>query len=308
MEKHEVTEVIACLPREKTGYRYFKDYFALQLLDYFAGQGGVAIERVRCSPFARLLNKPVIRPLLAMCGDGRIEPWRIQAQWQEPSLPFLLTVGIWGAPDEWSWQQTSRPGYNLVLRLNFTRAHDTWFDKLLRPLRFTSFNDYSGHPVLRDGERSYFRETLAWARLDFDLDSGEALIEEIQTDWVRSALDVYRDESGDDSATKALKRYVEGVLQPYARLWDQAMLSAAIFFIRRELGLRRIFYHTWDSGNALKNINADFFAPPRSLYTSLPKQFCFQPTDEAPCFLRDRKTQKRLRKAKVTPRFWQLEL
>lgn len=30
-----------------------------------------------------------------------------------------------------------------------------------------------------------FRDTLAWSRIDFDFDTGEALIEEIQSDWVR---------------------------------------------------------------------------------------------------------------------------
>ena len=45
----------------------------------------------------------------------------------------------------------------------------------------------TGHPVLAPGERPYFRETLAWARIDLDLVSSEALVEEIQSDWVRCA-------------------------------------------------------------------------------------------------------------------------
>lgn len=36
--------------------------------------------------------------------------------------------------------------------------------------------------MLRPEERPYFRETLAWARLDVDLEHGEALIEEVQND------------------------------------------------------------------------------------------------------------------------------
>lgn len=311
MEKHQVTEIIACLPQEKTQYRYFKDYFALQLLSYLAGDNGIRIEQVRRTPFARLLNKPVIRPLLAMCGDGIIDTWRINAQWQEPSLPFLLTLGTWGGNDDWDWQQTSRPGCNLVLRLNFTRAHDSRFEQLSRNLDYDSFNCYDMHPVLRYKERPYFRETLAWARMDVDFDSGDALIEEIQTDWVREAFDVYQELVSDDpqqadAETQALQTYIEAVLKPYARLWDQAMLSAAIYFIRKELGLRNIFYHTWDSGNAFKNIDAKWCAPPRSLYDRLPKQFCFQATDAVPQFLRGKKAQKRLRKAGVKPQFLQL--
>ena len=38
------------------------------------------------------------------------------------------------------------------------------------------------HPVASGGEL-----TLAWSRIDLDLDRGEALVEEIQSDWVRDA-------------------------------------------------------------------------------------------------------------------------
>ena len=42
---------------------------------------------------------------------------------------------------------------------------------------------YSGHPG-RAGQNA----TLAWARIDFDLGSGDALIEEIQSDRIRDVL------------------------------------------------------------------------------------------------------------------------
>ncbi len=321
MDKHEITEIMACLPQEKTHYRYFKDYFALQLLSYLADEQALSIDQLRHTPFARLLHKPVMRPLLAMCGDGLINPWRINAQWQEPSLPFLLTIGTWGGED-WDWQQTSRPGYNLVLRLNFTRAHDSRFEKLLRPLHYDTFNEYSHcHPVLQADERPYFRETLAWARLDIDMEQGEVLIEEIQTDWVREAMEALEKrqpckahKASEDphcnacKASRSLHQYMNAVLKPYARVWDQAMLSAAIFFIRKELGIHNIFYHTWNSGNAFKNLHSDAYKPPRSLYTQLPKQFCFQPSSAVPQFLRGRKAQKRLRKHAISPCFYQLQV
>lgn len=42
--------------------------------------------------------------------------------------------------------------------------------------------NYCGHPVSRQ------RNTLAWARLDLDLNSATALIEEIQSDWIRDVV------------------------------------------------------------------------------------------------------------------------
>jgi hypothetical protein len=52
------------------------------------------------------------------------------------------------------------------------------------------------------------------------------------------------------------------------------------------LGLHRIYYHTWESGNRLKYLeDKSWGQPPRSLYTALPKRFCFDTTHEAPGFL-----------------------
>ena len=47
--------------------------------------------------------------------------------------------------------------------------------------------EWWSHPVRQDG-----RHTLAWARMDVDLDAGEALIEEIQSDWIREAVSEWR--------------------------------------------------------------------------------------------------------------------
>ena len=63
------------------------------------------------------------------------------------------------------------------------------------------------------------------------------------------------------------------------------MLAAAVWFLRSELGLKRIFYYTFDTGNELKRLACD--KPPRSLYTDLPRRFCFRRTHNGPLFLRD---------------------
>jgi hypothetical protein len=153
--------------------------------------------------------------------------------------------------------------------------------------------NYTNHPVLKKGERSYFRQTLAWARIDLDFYCGEALIEEVQSDWVRRARKDYLHAKRKVSCHakthcrcvymdwyKAVVQYYEAVLQPYNDLWAEAMMAAAVNFIVDELGLRRIYYHTHETGKVVKRCN-----PPRSLYTELPRKFCFQKTGEVPVFL-----------------------
>lgn len=318
MDREYANEILACLPRERTCYHYFKDRYALQLLKYAAGEGA-SVESLRRSDYGRLLNKPTVRRVLAHCGDGVLDRERIDSEWQEPLLPFLLTVGLWGDHRLWYRNQTSRPGFNLVLRLNFSHDHDRRFQRLFSPYwQYESLNGYSAHPVMKNGERRYYRHTLAWSRLDVDLENGEALIEEIQTDWVREANDVrqrlphcgnckHKPHSDYCKQVRLARRYLDEVLAPYAALWDEAMLSATLFFLREELGLSRIWYHTWQSGNALKGINGRA-APPKSIYQRLPKQFCFGETDRMPQMLRNRASEKRMRKAHVEPRFFQLNL
>jgi hypothetical protein len=66
-------------------------------------------------------------------------------------------------------------------------------------------------------------------------------------------------------------------------LWDEAMLAAAVWFCRSQLGVRRIYYHTFEGSNLLKRMHG--CPPPRSLYTTLPRRFCFERTDQPPQML-----------------------
>lgn len=314
MDRQDLDEIIACLTQERSHFRYFKDFYALQLLGWVAGEG-VSLERLRRGPFAPLLQKPLLKPVLAACGDGCLDAQRVTHQWVEPSLPFLLTLGRWQGGN---WRQTSRPGWNLVLRLNFPQSHDRRFHKQFAPYYGDEDLNFSTHPVLKRDERPYFRQTLAWARLDLDLDRGEALIEEVQTDWVREGRDAGKhlehcrrcSNPGRFPACRgrlAALRYLDEALAPYAELWDQAMLSATLFFLVEELGIRDIWYHQWETGNLLKNIGQRW-QPPRSLYRRLPKRFCFREQLGLPRLLDNRHTARRLRQARTEPRFYRLRL
>ena len=108
-----------------------------------------------------------------------------------------------------------------------------------------------------------------------------------------------------DADRERLFRYVDEVLQPHIAVWDEAMLTATLRFLREDLGIRRIFYHTFDGGNRIKALRSGM--PPRSLYTRLPRRFCFRKTAEVPSFLMaQRRVRKEVQKGGV--RFFLLEL
>ena len=179
-----------------------------------------------------------------------------------------------------------------MLQLNFSMAHKRELARLVP--NWSEYNRWSYHPTAVDQEL-----TLAWARIDLDLETGEALIEEIQSDWVRDAdAYAYRNK---DNAEEDWDKYIEQVLKPETRKWPEAMLTAAVWFLAVEMGIRTIFYHTHESGSKLKRIGGS--APPRSLYTSLPKKFCFELTHNGPLFIRDanERTRKDLKKLFVDP-------
>lgn len=305
MDIQEINELRALLPQGRTLFAYYKDKYSLQLLRY-AVPRPTPVAALRQQPAGQLLQKPLLKPVLAACG-GTLK--REQIDWADvPAAPqhYALTLGNWGWRNNARAMQTSRRGANLVLQLNFSHAHNREFRRLIRPLYGEPFACW-GHPILRDNgkERRY---TLAWARLDIDFEAGEALIEELQNDWLRQARRI-RDIAADWDEEAFKKRYCrcfaagreeiivyhDEMLAPHRAIWDEALLSAVLFFLREELGMRDIWMHTPQSGVMLKKIRGS--APPVSLYSTLPKRFCFQPDDSVPGFLaREREAARQLRR------------
>lgn len=287
MDKALLDEILYCQPAERLRYWYFRDRYALILLGLAVGDG-MAVATLKRSPLAGLLNKPAVKQVLADLGNGMLTRVHCEALWPTDTREFILTLDRWGGDDP-SWQQTCRPGWNLVLQLNFTSAHGQAMEELLRTQKRSVFN-LGGHPVLEPGPDEAPRDTLAWARLDVDWEHDEVLIEEIQSDWVREAL-YYRDQYKHRQCARrfwwgdgqGLERYCTEQLGVYTRLWSEAMLGATLEFIHRELGIGTVYYHSFETGAALKRIDCGL--PPRSLYTDLPRRFCFQPCGVAPRFL-----------------------
>ncbi|MGZ8160037.1 MAG: hypothetical protein ACXWT4_14665 [Methylobacter sp.] len=289
MDIKTAQEVLACLPVGKTPFYYCKDRYAVFLLSHIIGRKCV-IADLKKSAYSGLLHKPLVKGILAQSGDGLFRQEHLALAWGGHIESFLLTLSIWGDKDR-SWDQVSRNGYSLVLQLNFSNKHDAVFKRLAEPSEYHQFN-CSLHPVLKRHQRDFFRETLAWARIDFDFKTNEALIEELQTDWLRRAKRLLVEiqsgkprfyNLGTNAKPEQLRRYLEAVLADYGDIWDEALLTAALQFIRQELGIATIYMHTPDTGAAIKRSN--YTQPPRSLYSSLPRKFCFSQTDKAPEFL-----------------------
>ncbi|MEM1261325.1 MAG: hypothetical protein AAGH76_02935 [Pseudomonadota bacterium] len=284
MRLDEAEEIIACMPSGKTPFWYFRDRYAVLLL----ALAGEALDKraIQRSSFAQLLDKAVVKDVLAKHRSGKVPSNAFENQvWASPEC-YSLTLDTWGSNTRDDYLQTTRLGHNVVLQLNFPASHDQIYRRFIDLHGAYPFAAY-GHPVLRSRHN-----TLAWARLDIDLDKREALIEEIQSDWLRIANwyrpDTSKRDTDDyywhDSANPVdVMRYYTEELSKYV-LWDEAMLAAAIWFLRHELGVTTIYFHTYDSGAALKRTEG--IKPPRSIYSRLPRRFCFQPTDQRPSFMR----------------------
>ncbi len=305
MKAELAQEIIACLPTDRTLFWYYKDYYAVYLLHRELSQHGArTVSKLRKGRFGRLLRKPIFTELLAKSGSGKLCASDIENRWSQDYEPYVLTLSTWGNEHakRYRYYQVSRPGKNLVLQMNFCSRHDALYRQYIH--NDMDYFKCLDHPVSRD----YC--TLAWARIDLDLTTGEALIEEIQNDWLRDM----------DYLARYVKRcalrghasvrlgnwtldlakaliYLESEIARHKVIWSEAMLSAAIKFLHEEIGIKRIYYHSPDTGAAMKNIR--YSKPPRSIYKTLPKQFCFESVNEAPSFIaRDKQAKRRIKTMK----------
>jgi hypothetical protein len=296
MTLDQLDELIASLPKGRTLFHYDKDWYAIELLKHHLTQP-TKVADIKKGSFGKLLEKPKIKSLIGSLGSNELNPQDLQLL--APSQPetFRLSADRFDG-----WIQTSRKGkhaWNLVLQLNLNESDARFLDHYKIAKENDPF-EYSYHPINKQRHR-----TLAWARLDIDLDNGEALIEEIQNDRIREARELYQKAMsskekriqiyGDEYPTHFFTEYWDRYLKSISRYWDEAMLTAAIHFIRKELGIRSIFYHTPESGDILKGGGAD--GAPRSIYTKLPSKFCFQQTEQKPSFLKKRIQKARYRGA-----------
>lgn len=317
MNTTELSTIRSRLPQGRTKYYYYKDRYALQLLAWKLGKERVPVRKLKANATTkRFLSKSPAKEIIKKASDGILDSDQLSSYWpkHDKCHAFRLTVGQWGEESRVndSWFQTSRAGLNLVLQLNFPASHNRDYHE---KIKMDSGNDpflFTCHPVQKSAPY-----TLAWARLDIDLNRGVALIEEIQNDWLREAKYAYMSIQNDiASKKKNLKSTwrhttVHRFLTYYKRyvlaldnIWDEATLFASLWFLKEEIGISKVYYHSWDSGLYYKGLK-DNFGPPRSLYTKLPKRFGFEKIEHGPAFI---KAQKRKHKKGINMKWWYLEM
>jgi len=306
-------EVIACMPTGRTLFHYSKDDYALFLLRHLGGRDS-RVHDIRKGTAGKLLEKPAVKSFLAACADGVLRTDLLpERQYLPEGRAYRLSLDIWGdSGRDWHWRQVSRKGVSLVLQMNLNSSLTETLKGCYESEDKDPFHNYC-HPA-RNGDFP----TLAWARMDFDLETGEALIEELQTDLLRDLESLARraydakkdgenefDRYGANVRTDRVIDAWEKKFSSERKHWHEAMLSAALWFLVSEMGCRMIYYHTESTGSYLKRIGGT--KPPRSLYTDLPKRFCFDETDEVPRMLAQDKHWKRRVKASPEPmRFFKM--
>jgi hypothetical protein len=294
---HEALAMIAARGLVASPYRYYKDRYSLELLQGALPEddSAVPVAALKRSRWSYLLDKPKIANLVRRLRGAPLTRNLLHAHdCASEEVNYRVAVSSWGGWDERE-SQTSRKGANLVVHLNFDRAHDLAFEKLVKPERGNNpFRWSSYHPHSRS------RNTMAWARVDFDLARGEALIEEIQSDWLREAARAANradwaltpDPRGKrrrfavdgvrGSAQQVLRYHANHIL-PHLSVWSEAVLAVALRVVVRGLGIRQVYFHSLESGKGLRD--ARWWDPPASLYTDLPRRFGFKETREPPAFL-----------------------
>lgn len=311
MDAKLLDEVIACFPEERTTFCYFKDQYAVYLLkQYLASAISNEIHQIKQSKLKRLLDKPLLKETIKSSGNGRLELAQLESVWPAQIEHYVLTLGRWGHKRRYDWNQTSRPGANLVLQLNLNHQ----FEAMFRAVAGCHLNKLTSAAHPKSGRRN---ATLSWARLDMDFETGEILIEEIQSDLIRDLeytlkralcargvndMRIYWSRQRLDR--KKVAAYCEYVIAEQKKIWAEAMMAATLWFVQQELGFRKIYYHSFDTGKVMKKIKGS--APPHSLYTDLPEKFCFETTTLAPTFIAKNSRAKRRLKAAVNPQWYVL--
>lgn len=288
MKQLEAEELLSCLSRRRTLFPYGKDWYAVSLLRM--AMRHTTLPQLRKTRLGNLLEKPRLRAWLGSLGKKSPTPEDLDLLWPDETETYRLTAGLFDG-----WMQTSRKGkdaWNIVLQVNLNE-NDARIMERKFPDRTDDPFEYRWHPVHEGRHR-----TLAWARIDLDWSSGEALIEEIQNDRLRevgeSVAYIRRQGlktvwlNGQQVDAAFVLDYWDKRLRLSRQWWDEAMLSAAVGFIVNELGLRRIYYHSPISGAKLKGDGAN--KAPTSLYTDLPKRFCFEKTNDLPTFLKRKRS------------------
>jgi hypothetical protein len=290
--------------------------------------GDMTVRALKASPWAKLLDRPLVKPVVAAGGgvlrradmaalaEGEAllapdhEVYRgpaaaaaldaATAEWHD----YEITLSEWGVGRRPEYAQLSRAGGNLVVQLGMPSGHMAIMARHIDPADRWKYED-DFHPIRTEG-----RPTLAWVRLDIDLGSGVALIEEVQSDWIRNVENELHDLRYSDARShelRSLQAYHAALIGAYAKSWPRVALLAALMLLRDRLGIREVWMHQPEMGRVLKHI--DFDGPPRSLYSDLPRRFAMRPVKALPMMLQPRHGRvPRVARRASGPLMWRLDI
>jgi hypothetical protein len=308
MNNEEIRYIKRCITTP-IAYQYSKDTAAKQLLA-MSIDGATKIGAIKQSRLGYLLNRPGIKQCIAALGNGYLTPEHLKEDWTKETIVLSLTLSQWGILNakkkHCAYYQVSRPQKSLVLQVNLGGEHDSFFYTYFKKKQdraYFSHHLHAGHAR---------KNSLGWIRIDLNLDDGEALIEELQTDWMKAVFEMHKALNSNvhshylvEHKPYASKVYVDYMLKRYKK-WDEMLLSAAVYFLKNELGLDTIWYHTFESGRFYKMM-PDYSLPPRSLYTKLPQKMGFEMATEIPKILQECKELQRMNRAAKDLKFFKLQ-
>ncbi|MEX0283135.1 MAG: hypothetical protein AB3N23_00840, partial [Paracoccaceae bacterium] len=291
MFQKALTAVRHRLPDE-LAFHYYPDRQSAWLMAQLWHEDRAKVGALRQTRVGKLLDRPLLKPLVARCGGtlrrhdvmalahadqfGAFDDLThageavLEACWSETWLDFGLTFTQWGAGKDWQYAQISREGGSLVIQLGFPTDHAQLMGRYL-PVDAREKFEEDYHPIRTEG-----RPTLAWARVDMDLERGEALIEEVQCDWLRlvkDEVDWLAQSEPQSRDTRAHQSYQRALFARYAKIWPQAMMLSTLAVLVEQLGMRRIWMHQPTTGAALKGIGGGL--PPVSALFQKPKKLFF---------------------------------
>mgnify|MGYP001818864737 CR=1 FL=1 len=105
MDIRDANEIIACLPKERTVYRYCNDEYAARLLAPKLGPAGVPVREIRASRWGRLLDRKPVASVLKHCGAATLGENDLLGMPRENDRAYVLTLGLWG------WRGADRRHY-----------------------------------------------------------------------------------------------------------------------------------------------------------------------------------------------------
>lgn len=151
MKPEFAREVMDCLPTGRTLFRYAKDDYAFLLLRMMGGREP-CIHKLRQTPARKLLEKPAVKPFLAACAGGTLQPDALpESRFSSGERCYRLSLDQWGGSNRnWRREQVSRKGASLVLQMNLNRTQTEKLRATYTSDGSDPFENY-GHPA-RSGD------------------------------------------------------------------------------------------------------------------------------------------------------------